>query len=139
MSAKPFINTNVLVYSFDHSDADKRGRARELLYGGDDWVISWQVVQEFCNVALHRFARPMMIDDLSDFLRLVLIPHCRIMPTAQLYEQALQINAQTKYRFYDSLIVASALIAGADVLYSEDLQADRMIGNLRIVNPFVRR
>lgn len=41
-----------------------------------------------------------------------------------------------QYRYYDSLIVASALVAGANILYSEDLQEDRIIGNLKIVNPF---
>jgi predicted nucleic acid-binding protein len=41
------------------------------------------------------------------------------------------------YRFYDSLIVASALNSGARILYSEDLQHGRRIGDLRIENPFL--
>ncbi len=40
------------------------------------------------------------------------------------------------YRFFDSLIVASAVQAGASILYSEDLQAGRIFGNTKIVNPF---
>lgn len=136
MSGKQFIDTNVLVYSFDNSAPTKRKRAREILYSSDSWLISWQVIQEFSNVALHRFAKPMSKEDLSDFLRLVLLPRCLVMPTPQLYMQAIQIHAQTQYRYYDSLIVASALVAGANILYSEDLQEDRIIGNLKIVNPF---
>lgn len=89
-------------------------------------------------MALHRFAKPISPEDLEDYLRLILLPACRIMPTAQLYEQAIRIQSQTKYRFYDSLILASALAAGVNTLYSEDLQADRVIGDLRIVNPYAQ-
>lgn len=38
--------------------------------------------------------------------------------------------------FYDALIVASALEAGADRLLSEDMQAGRRFGTLEIVDPF---
>lgn len=136
MSAKRFLDTNILVYSFDQNAPEKRKKSLEIIKDIDSWVISWQIIQEFCNVALHRFTKPISPEDLEDYLRLILLPACRIMPTAQLYEQAIRIQSQTKYRFYDSLVVASALAAGANTLYSEDLQADRVIGNLRIVNPY---
>ena len=136
MSAKFFIDTNILVYSFDHGSPEKRAIAKEIIRDGQSWVISWQVVQEFCNVALHRFAKPMLPADLRDYLRLILMPGCKVMPTAQIYQNATQIQSQTGYRFYDSLIVASALASGVETLYSEDLQADRVIGNLQVRNPF---
>jgi len=42
--------------------------------------------------------------------------------------------------FWDSLIVASALAGGADILYSEDMQDGlRVSGQLNIVNPFDSR
>jgi predicted nucleic acid-binding protein len=40
---------------------------------------------------------------------------------------------------YDALIVTSAIEAGCDILYSEDMQHDRTIGVLTIRNPFVER
>ena len=39
--------------------------------------------------------------------------------------------------FYDALIVASAIEAGCDTLYSEDMQHGRAFGGLTIVNPFL--
>ena len=39
--------------------------------------------------------------------------------------------------FYDALIVASAIEAGCDILYSEDMQHGGSIGGLAIVNPFL--
>jgi predicted nucleic acid-binding protein len=38
--------------------------------------------------------------------------------------------------FWDSLILASAILAGVDVLYSEDMQDGFEIEGGRIVNPF---
>jgi len=67
----------------------------------------------------------------------VLLPRCRVMPTAEIYRQALGVQTQTGYRFYDSLVVTAALVSGAGVLYSEDLQHGRQIGEVRIENPFL--
>lgn len=135
MSAKVFLDTNVVAYAFDLGAPAKRQRAREIM-GGRDWTASWQVVQEFTNLALHRFAVPMKPADLADYLELVLWPHCTVFPSLNLYRTAAMLHAQTQYRFYDSLIVAAALASGAAVLYTEDLQHGRMIGSLKIENPF---
>jgi predicted nucleic acid-binding protein len=59
------------------------------------------------------------------------------LPSPRLFAEALAIHQHTQYRFYDSLIVAAALEAGVPTLYSEDLQHDRLISELRIVNPFL--
>ncbi|MCH7227833.1 PIN domain-containing protein [Haloferula sp. A504] len=136
MSAEYFLDTNVLVYAFDPENPGKQARARELMADEAPWAISWQVVQEFCSVALHRFERPLDQPYLSDLLELLLVPHCAVYPTPSIWEAALKIRELTRYRFYDSLVVASALESGAPVLYSEDLQHERGIGPLRILNPF---
>jgi predicted nucleic acid-binding protein len=41
------------------------------------------------------------------------------------------------FSFYDALIVSSAIEAGCDTLYSEDMQHGRSIGGLTIINPFI--
>ncbi|WAC20145.1 PIN domain-containing protein [Luteolibacter sp. SL250] len=135
MSAEVFLDTNVIVYSFDQSSPAKRERSLELLRG-DSWAVSWQVVQEFASVALHRFKAPMSEGDLADYIELILMPHCRVFPSASIYRQALAVREQTGYRFYDSLVVTAALESGAKFLYSEDLQHGRKIGGMMIVNPF---
>ncbi len=136
MNVEYFLDTNVLVYAFDPGHPEKRARAHELIVGDGPWAISWQVVQEFCSVALHRFQIPLDAVYLNSFLDLVLAPHCQVYPTPSIWAAALKVREQTQYRFYDSLIVASALEAGAAVLYSEDLEDGREIGALRILNPF---
>jgi predicted nucleic acid-binding protein len=137
MSADYFLDTNVLVYAFDQTADEKRLKSLSLSEADQPWLISWQVVQEFCSVARHRFAIPLDLEFLGDYLDLFLLPHCKVMPSGPIYQKALQIQRETQYRFYDSLIVAAALESGASILYSEDLRHDRSIGHLRILNPFL--
>jgi predicted nucleic acid-binding protein len=137
MNADFFLDTNILLYAFDQKADSKREKALSLSMADEPWIISWQVIQEFCSVARHRFAKPLDIDYLKDYLELILLPHCKVMPSADIYQKALQIQQQTQYRFYDSLIVAAALESGAAILYSEDLQHGRSIGYLKIINPFL--
>jgi predicted nucleic acid-binding protein len=57
--------------------------------------------------------------------------------TADTHERALEIAECSGYRFFDGLIIASALDAGCDTLFSEDLEAGQVIdGRLTIRNPF---
>jgi len=137
MSAEYFLDTNILVYAFDQKEEEKRNKALNLTEATQPWLISWQVVQEFCSVARHRFTIPLDLEFLSDYLNLFLLPHCKVMPSGSIYQNALRIQRDTQYRFYDSLLVAAALESGASVLYSEDLQHGRSIGHLRIINPFL--
>lgn len=138
MSVETFVDTNILVYCFDKTAPEKQRRARELAQFDDfGWGISWQVVQEFCSVALHRFTVPMEPKDLDTLLELVLVPHCVVHSSPAIYKQAVALHRTTQYRFYDSLVVAAAIHSGATQLISEDLQHGRSIAGLEIVNPFL--
>lgn len=135
MPADVFIDTNVVVYSFDATAPLKQRRAKEIL-AGSGWFVSWQVVQEFCSVALHRFAVPLKQEDLRDYVALRLWPRCRVLPSETLLAKAIEIQGRFGFRFYDSLVISSALAGGAGKLLSEDLQDGQTIGPLQIVNPF---
>ena len=132
-----FLDTNILVYAFERDATDKKQRARELITDNQPWHISWQVVQECCHVSLHRFKEPLTHDYLTDLIDLLLKPHCNVYPDFEIWQTALQIKKATQYRFYDSLIIAAALRSGAEILYSEDLQHNRRIEHLKIINPFL--
>jgi len=140
MSGKFFLDTNILVYTFDETDSKRRERARTLVaeaLSESSGIISCQVIQEFLNAALRKFSKPLTAVDAERYLTVVLDPLCAVFASVELYHQAIDIAERWKYSFYDSLIIASALQAGCPVLYSEDLQHGQKIGNLRILNPFV--
>jgi len=140
MSAKYFIDSNIFVYSFDQRQPAKKQRSMELIQQALEsglGIISTQVIQEFLNVATQKFAVPMAIDDAQAYLNLVLNPLCQVYPDLMLYESCLEIQAETKYTFYDSLIIAAAAQAGCELLYSEDLQDGQQVRNVKIVNPYI--
>jgi predicted nucleic acid-binding protein len=140
MNAKFFLDTNVLVYSFDQDNPLKRDRAAGLIAEALEesrGVISTQVVQEFLNAALRKFSRPLSHPDAQRYLTVVLEPLCAVFASVELYHRAIEISGRWKYPFYDALIIASALEAGCSILYSEDLQHGQRIGPLKILNPFL--
>ena len=134
-----FIDTNILIYSFDARDPAKRDKAQELIEQALEsgvGAISWQVVQEFLNVALHKWEKPMLPTDSKEYLQTTLLPLCKVYPSAEIWSAALRMAEESRYRLYDSLIVVSAIQSGAFILYSEDLQHGRKFGNLEIRNLF---
>lgn len=139
MSAEFFLDTNILVYSFDAAAPAKRETARALFrraLAGDSGVISTQVIQEFLNVALGKFAKPFTTAEAQRYLETVLTPLCAVFPSLDLYKQALELREETRFSLYDCLVLAAALEAGCTVLYSEDLQHGRQVRTVRVEDPF---
>ncbi len=99
-------------------------------------IISYQVVQEFFNVALRRFPQPMNAAEAEQYLVTVLRPLLAVHSSPAIYLEALRTAEKHRLSWYDSLIVAAALEGQCEKLYSEDLQHGRTIENLRIENPF---
>lgn len=134
-----FLDTNILVYTFDASAPQKRDRARALVQSAQKTRmgrISTQVVQEFLNVATRKLAVPLRTRDAEDYLRVVLSPLCRHSPDADFYQRALVLTSSASLSWYDSLIVQAAQDLGCAILYSEDLQHGQVFGGLRVENPF---
>lgn len=67
MSAKlEFVDTNILLYAYDHTEPEKQARAAELLT--DLWqrrvgCLSVQVLQEFFVNATCKLSRPLEVAD----------------------------------------------------------------------------
>lgn len=139
MKDKYFLDTNILVYSFDKSNSLKQEIAKKLI--GDalqnfKGCISFQVIQEFLNVATQKFSYPLTKQDCDKYLTGVLEPLCDVYANIDLYREALEIKEMWQYSFYDSLIISAALVGGCSILYSEDFQHGQKIRDLVILNPF---
>ena len=128
-----FADTNVLLY-LTSKEIVKARVAERLL--GEGLVISVQVMNEFANAGRRKIGLSWaeiheMLDTISAIstvVPLTLATHRRGRAIAERYLLAT----------YDAMIVAAALEAGCDTLFSEDMQHGQMIeGRLRIANPFV--
>jgi predicted nucleic acid-binding protein len=139
MSGRFFLDTNLFVYSFDARSHTKAARATHLIRQGLDTgqgIVSYQVVQEFFNVAFRRFAQPMTVAEAEQYLITTLRPLLAIHSSPALYVQALRLVSRHRLAWYDSLIVAAALEGRCDTLYSEDFQHGRDLEGLGIIDPF---
>lgn len=140
MSDRFFLDTNIFVYSFDRSAAEKAQKAAQLIRKAlttQKGVISYQVVQEFFNVTLRRFSLPMTAADAEQYLFTVFRPLLIVHSSPALYSEALHFHAKSGLSWYDSLIVSAAIQAQCDLLYTEDLQHGQRFGSLQILNPFL--
>ncbi|HMK23451.1 MAG TPA: PIN domain-containing protein [Terriglobales bacterium] len=140
MSAKHFLDTNVLVYAFDRRNARKSEVAQELIAEGladRRTVVSYQVIQEFVNVVLRGFRVALTRPDLESFLLSALVPMAAISSSPALMIEGLQIQAAHQFGWYDSLIIAAALQGDCEILYSEDFQHGQRFGDLVVHNPFL--
>jgi predicted nucleic acid-binding protein len=139
MKDKFFLDTNIFAYSFDFSFPHKQKIAQSLIAEALEskmGCISFQVIQEFFNIALKKFETPLSGIECNDYLQNVFVPLWETYPSASLFQEALQLKKQTGYSWYDAVILAGALEANCDLLYSEDMQHKHQIRNLKIINPF---
>ena len=127
-----FFDTNILVYAF--LDATKRERALEVLSEGG--LISIQVLNEFTNVALKKRKRSWPEIETAVGVIRARFPKV-ILLTVEIHAAAVVLAREHGLSIYDALIVAAALEAGCDTLFSEDMQHQRAFGAMRIVNPFL--
>jgi predicted nucleic acid-binding protein len=139
MNDRFFLDTNVFVYSFDRSAPAKARRAAQLIGRAVETrkgIVSYQVAQEFFNVALRRFAQAMSAADAEQYLATVFRPLMVVHSSLALYGEALRLTNRYRLSWLDSLIVAAALEGQCSILYTEDFQEGQQFGELRIDNPF---
>jgi predicted nucleic acid-binding protein len=129
--AKTFFDTNVLLYLLS-AVAAKADRAEELLAGGG--IVSVQVLNEFAAVASRKLG--MAWSEIRDALGPIRAI-CEVESISiETHDRALELAERYRFSIYDATIIAAALKAGCETLYSEDLQDGQRIEKLTILNPF---
>lgn len=135
MSAEPFVDTNIWVYAHTEAPGDLRGPlARSLVEDGRRFVISTQVLSEYYSAMLKNGATDSLIQQNTESM----ILRCELrLIDLSVIRLSHRVKNRYGFSYWDSLVVASALEAGCDILFSEDLQHDQRIErSLRVVNPF---
>jgi predicted nucleic acid-binding protein len=135
-----FLDTNIFVYCFNGDAAGKRNRALQLVREAVSTrrgIVSYQVVQEFFNVALRRFVQPISHAEAEQYLGTVFRPLLAVHSSLALYQQALAISQRYQFNWFDALIVTAAQIAECRFLYTEDLQHGQELEGVRVENPFL--
>lgn len=129
---KSFFDTSVLLYLLS-AETEKADRAEQLLE--QSGAISVQVLNEFTAVAIRKLKLSYAeVREVLGTVRTICVTHAL---TVEHHEKGTEIAERYGFSFYDSVIVASALLAGCKTLYSEDLQHQQIIDKqLTVLNPF---
>ena len=132
-----FVDTNVLLYAQDRRAPEKQSRSSEwlaALAAHDLLVISPQVMNEFTHTVLRKMAH-VTPDDLIVVLE-EMRRWCSAATSTETAINGLIVHRRYGFSFYDSTLLASALLAGCEMFLSEDLSDRQRVGDLRIINPF---
>ena len=131
-----FIDSNVLVYVADDTDAEKQQIARNVVeqaISSNDFLVSAQVLNEFSAVLFKKLKKAQ--DEVDGFLEVLeQVKATPVLP--EWTRRAVWIMGRYGIQFYDSLIVAAAEAGGCDEILSEDLSDGQVYCGIKAVNPF---
>lgn len=131
-----FLDTNILIYAHLKVEGDPRcPRAYRFLKTSTRFVLSTQVVAEYSA----RLIRQKLPDkDIYDNVE-ALLAHYDVRDVSALtVRTAWGVRQRHGFSYWDSQIVASALEAGCNTLYTEDLQHGQIVEErLTLVNPLL--
>ena len=97
-----FLDTNVFVYALLASEPLKKQRALQLIeqaLASHLGCISYQVIQEFANVATRKFAQRFSTEQCKQFIDAAMQPMNRVSSSPELLSTALDLQQETHYSF----------------------------------------
>lgn len=137
MSAKYFLDTNILLYADDLDAGQKQDLAIEIIeaaISSGKGVISTQVAQEYFVNATNKLGiQPDEAKRRIELLCCLDVVRIRVEDILD----AIDLNRLHQLTLWDALIVRSAAGAGCDRVLTEDLQHGQVIGGVKIENPFL--
>jgi predicted nucleic acid-binding protein len=135
---RAFVDTNVLVYLFDSDAPAKQQRARGLvaeLARSGALVVSAQVLSELYVTLTRKLTPPVPAVTALRIVRDVAV--FPVVPIdAALVDRAARRAADEPVSFWDALILEAAIEAGADTVFSEDLQPGLSYDAVTVRDPF---
>jgi len=136
MRDKVFLDTNILIYLYSESEANKREMACDIL---DNYycVSSLQAFNEASNVWFKKYG--WSSDKIHKHLdNTQLVCDEVITVSRDTINSALSLKERYGYSYYDCLMLASALESNCVSIMTEDMSNGKIINEqLKIVNPFV--
>jgi predicted nucleic acid-binding protein len=136
MIVRSFLDSNVIVYTDDPEEHEKRERAVALVEAARKTglgVISTQVLQEYFNATTRKLDTPAE----AARHKVERLMHLHVVQIdAMLILEAIDLHRLDRISIWDALIVRAAAAAGCAELLTEDMQAGRLIAGVRVVNPF---
>jgi len=138
MTAKIFVDTNVLVYARDMSDPARHAQAWAWM--ADLWsrkagLVSYQVLQEYYVTVTRKLDPPRSAEDARGDV-LALVTWRPVTTDIEVMDRAWAIQDRFGFSWWDALILGAAQSSGCTHVLTEDLQDGQKVGQLLVVDPF---
>ena len=136
------VDTNVLVYPYDHEHPAKRLRALEVLERvalSGQGVLTAQVVGEFFRVVTTRLRHPLPLEEAERQVRAYLRAWVVMDVTSLVVLEAVRGAREHRMQYWDAQLWATALLNQVPVILTEDFSDGQVIEGIRFLNPFSRR
>lgn len=129
-----FIDTNIWLYSLlDTGEAEKTEAAQALIKSSEA-IVSPQVISEVCANLVKKAKMPE--EEIRKFIEGIYAKHRVTEYDMRVFLAASELREEYSLSFWDSLIVSAALLSGAEVIYSEDMQDGLLVREtVQIINP----
>ena len=116
-----FVDTNIWLYAFIvGQDAVKSAKAQVVInQHANDIIISTQVINEVCVNLLKKAKLPEA--DIKPIIESFYARYQVAELTQDVLLKASELRDKYRFSYWDSILVATALLSGASILFSEDM------------------
>jgi len=139
MNDRVFVDTNILVYSRDASEAEKQRRAAEVLaalWRDRTGRVSIQVQNEYYVTVTRKLVPGMSPDDAWADVETLSAWDPVVLDVA-LLQRARAVQQRYGVSWWDATIIAAAYRAQCSVILSEDLAHEQAYFGVVVRNPFM--
>jgi predicted nucleic acid-binding protein len=135
LSSACFVDSNIWLYAFIEAQHPEKTRiAKQIIEQCEIWLSS-QVINELCVNLIKKagFSEPDIIDLISSIYNRYTVTEL----SQDTLTLASRIRHKSHFSFWDSMIAASAMESGVQVLLTEDMQNGFVLENsVTLINPF---
>ena len=135
MADKVFIDSNIWLYLFLQDESNKYKIVENYIMENSDnpIFISYQVINEVTNQLIRKGFSETIIKKNIEYLYKICTIHNY---SKEIILLASSLREKHSFSFWDSMIVASAINCGCNILASEDMHNGLRIDNMVIVDVF---
>lgn len=133
MTGHKFADSNIIVYAVGRV-SEYRDRAREIISAGV--TVSSQVINETVYVLTRK--QGLILSSAHEIAESLLELTVLVPVDERTIREAIRLAGRYQLSHWDSLIVAAAVLAGCEILYTQDMQHGQVFDEqLKVINPFL--
>lgn len=142
MTGKFLVDTNILVYAYDRSEADKQKKALDILdvlAENSAGVLSAQILSEFFVTVTKKIPSPLSASEAYDSLNNYISSWTIVDINSFIVLEAAKGIQTHNFSYWDSLIWATARMNQIPTVLSEDFSHNSSVEGIRFLNPFIQK